>query len=1374
MSSPWQEGCLARCQDCTTSCAHHEPYKRFMTIGAVRYGMRVGAVSPPPPGAGPRYRSRTCCWSGAPGHESGVRVPLLFAAPSPINSLDKISCVNRSEDAAHATSEQTQTVRDHVPSQGGCLLNKRCALVYSRLLDQSSKDDFATLDRLPRFRFGGNRTEKRGSEKFRELTERLKRSAASTPVPPPRRHTRVTPPPPPVVEPLVATVFPQRTNVLPSRSASFSQVDYCPDDNKYVRRSCISAQDSADSNTLPRPKNVPKPKHEPSTTTKVPELQITPDSTLVRPQFNQERRRDRSRRRIGIYLSQWPTDLYSKDVEDILPKYQEATKNEKTFLLKEESDKCQDTLKTLSRSSSLLRSDSEGEPEQKLDCIVSDLSDCESRLSSGDFLAPSIPRRYSKRPLRGPYGQMLEAEMKKPETRKNVSGDLKFLEDLSTSGRKNSISRGSCNSSIDESFMRSKRKTSADNLVVEQMMKQNLVPNHQRTISSPSKLEVFKSKPMVTKEYVEDLLRKLNELLDSKEIALWVRQGTRSNVLLELLENESIYVESLHIIVTVYMDALKKHDPIIVEPSLVEEIFYQIPLLLAHHAQFLTKLYARFQHLDSQIVLGDLFLEMLATPDLIENYVIYINSWKRSRDIIKHIQNTKPQFAKFLEGALKLNNRKLPLDSLLIRPIQRFPKYELLLQRLVKHTTPDHPDFEHLTKALGVVHDQLLLINCTEKEALDIEQLRELESLIEGAVDLVAIERQLIRNDMVVMSSSGGPKKDRVLFLLTDLLLITGVKRRSGTITKKANVTINTTNLEANKYKLVMKVPLEDVEIVKSKDEKVRRVQLEVDRLNEDIGILNKMSDLAVNLRCNHSSLDDLIKEMIGNLNKQVQTQQSTDTQQCELHLSVVTQNGIENISIEFHKPEIRASWEETLIEYQAKLGDRRPIPELFAILPIRKTRAGLVLSSAAPAFNDASRDVWLCNSDGHVGQICILNLNEKCEPTLTSCNGICSSRILCITSVPGPSFFQSRTSSFSSVRSREKAHKAFDISSSSSEDDDEDSKSETKEESSSVYSEQEFDKATMWIGTEEGSIQIYNANENIRIKKNKVILPVGSSVLSIVYLEDKVYVSQANGYILIFERDDKGAWNTSNPRPIIIGNSNSPISKMIVWNSKIICACVNTVALFDPQNFEKETIITINIDFTKDPESHHICSLLVAGNSIWLCMQNSAVIKCYNAMTYELICETSIAPAVQRMLSCYDHIIRQHKAACLRVTSLLICKDLLWIGTSAGVVLTMSLPHVTPTTGKIPRLPSLIGVPHGNTGQVRVLAAIDLPYTLSCKETPSKKNSKNKTVSDIPPIKASKYLVVSGGEGYEDFRMSASEGAGREDSTNHVLLWTI
>lgn len=50
------------------------------------------------------------------------------------------------------------------------------------------------------------------------------------------------------------------------------------------------------------------------------------------------------------------------------------------------------------------------------------------------------------------------------------------------------------------------------------------------------------------------------------------------------------------------------------------------------------------------------------------------------------------------------------------------------------------------------------------------------------------------------------------------------------------------------------------------------------------------------------------------------------------------------------------------------------------------------------------------------------------------------------------------------------------------------------------------------------------------------------------------------------------------------------------------------------------------------------------------------------------LLFEVNLAPSVNKMLSNCDDIIRQHKAACLRVTSLLACKDLIWIGTCKDV----------------------------------------------------------------------------------------------------------
>lgn len=199
------------------------------------------------------------------------------------------------------------------------------------------------------------------------------------------------------------------------------------------------------------------------------------------------------------------------------------------------------------------------------------------------------------------------------------------------------------------------------------------------------------------------------------------------------------------------------------------------------------------------------------------------------------------------------------------------------------------------------------------------------------------------------------------------------------------------------------------------------------------------------------------------------------------------------------------------------------------------------------------------------------------------------------------------------------------------------------------------------------------------------------------------------------------------------------------------------------------------------------------------------------------MVTEVNLAPAVNKMLSNCDEIIRQHKAACLRVTSLLSCRDLIWIGTSAGVLLT--IPAQGYEKGIVNVVPS--GIPHGHTGHVRFLTFVE---TIGCSTNTNGMESGSGTTTacsenmigskecssisqhhphhchphinldftasssaNIPPkspkakteTSSSNILIISGGDGYEDFRNSGaanslSEIAGREDSTNHLLIWHI
>lgn len=65
-------------------------------------------------------------------------------------------------------------------------------------------------------------------------------------------------------------------------------------------------------------------------------------------------------------------------------------------------------------------------------------------------------------------------------------------------------------------------------------------------------------------------------------------------------------------------------------------------------------------------------------------------------------------------------------------------------------------------------------------------------------------------------------------------------------------------------------------------------------------------------------------------------------------------------------------------------------------------------------------------------------------------------------------------------------------------------------------------------------------------------------------------------------------------------------------------------------------------------------------------------------------------------------------------------------------------------------------------------------PLCPSGPEQPNDAEQRDPTQPRLAMSKA-KMLVISGGDGYEDFRLTnSSESVGRDDSTNHLLLWRV
>ncbi|XP_076321010.1 uncharacterized protein LOC143230770 [Tachypleus tridentatus] len=1066
--------------------------------------------------------------------------------------------------------------------------------------------------------------------------------------------------------------------------------------------------------------------------------------------------------------------------------------------------------------------------------------------------SPQQQRRYSKKRLRGPYGEMLEEEMRKSgeKQKPNFSEDLSFLQEISEEKnnddfRSLSEIRSRPNSfpisqSLDDTDL--KRSTPPEVNVPRRKISANIP-----FVQSDSEVSHLLSPPPVTtsssdpnlSQSISDLqisedncnlwnqeedvlvyeLTKQSELARARSIKR--HQDTRTHVVGELYDTEKSYVESLQILVNKYMKPLKSPDNAgIVEPSLVDEIFHQIPEILVHHEGFLEMLRQRLANWDTKQKVGDVFVEAFTKQHVIDTYTAFINNWKTAKDAIKLTTQAKPAFHKFLEHMAREHKGKLTLDALLIMPVQRIPRYELLIKELLKHTPVDHPDHQSLVLAQKEIHELAVKINRMEREAFQHDQMqqriREVENLIEGAIDLVQPDRTFIRYDLVTISGGLGMKKERCLFLFSDLLIITSIKRKSGTIRKTSLVSTSPSTfgtLEMNKYKMLMRFSLDNLDIVKSADVSLKRTLKEVEHLEKDLSVLGQINDLASALTCQHQVLDEAVQDLLNIVNKQLVEKQSGDSQLVSIELAITTQEGVDTICIVFPNPEKKSSWETAFNEAKQKLAlstDRRPPPEFLYPLPIRKTRAGLqfTCSAATLGLNQFGlKDVWVCNSDGYVGQVCILCLQP--EPTVTSCNGVCNARILCIASIPAANsvyntnrrksvFTENNTVANFDMEEVDKENDQranngnFQLDSDSSDEEEEigepqDEDSAIKNNSSTgnslgkedIKEETDHQQPTMWLGTEDGCIHIYNCNDNIRIKKNKIKIQHSSAIQCIIYFDNRVFLSLASGELCVYRRSTKGGWNTAEVQRVQAGSVSAPVSRMLAIAGKLWCGCQNCVKILNTNTLEEEHCFQVSSD-----TSRAVLCLVTSGLGVWVAIQHSAVLRLFHATSYENLLDVNVAPAVTKMLAGCDDIIRQHKAACLRVTALLACKDLLWVGTSAGVILSLPLPHLTSSTSRLDNVPNVSGVPHGHTGHVRFLTCVEMTpgatmdasgcakYThrsIRGKEGAAARRMSSTTSTGC------RLLVISGGDGYEDFCHSGlSETAGRDDSTNHLLLWQV
>ncbi|XP_017768724.1 PREDICTED: FERM, RhoGEF and pleckstrin domain-containing protein 1 [Nicrophorus vespilloides] len=114
----------------------------------------------------------------------------------------------------------------------------------------------------------------------------------------------------------------------------------------------------------------------------------------------------------------------------------------------------------------------------------------------------------------------------------------------------------------------------------------------------------------------------------------------------------------------------------------------------------------------------------------------------------------------------------LPLTTFVLKPLQRLLHYHTLLQRLLKHYGPTHPDRADCLTASDTLKDLIQPVEETLAISENVASLCELQRDITGFDNIVQTGRHFLRHGCLLKHSRKGYQQ-RMFFLFSDILLYT-------------------------------------------------------------------------------------------------------------------------------------------------------------------------------------------------------------------------------------------------------------------------------------------------------------------------------------------------------------------------------------------------------------------------------------------------------------------------------------------------------------------------------------------------------------------------------------------------------------------------
>lgn len=282
------------------------------------------------------------------------------------------------------------------------------------------------------------------------------------------------------------------------------------------------------------------------------------------------------------------------------------------------------------------------------------------------------------------------------------------------------------------------------------------------------------------------------------------RLRRRVTAVKEILTTEEAYVNKLRAFQTIFFAAVRDAEAqSLINPSDVAAIMCNWDDLLIYNTELLRQLRSRCANFRAAQNVGDIFLGMRHFSTI---YSTFLTGYDNSLGVVMwHVKNNPPMAKIIKQSERQLGNT---IESYLILPVQRIPRYVLLLRAVMSETERAHPDFDLCQQAAQKMEQVGTMVNERRREYEEEEQrqatLRELTAQITGLrIGLLDDNRKLMKpvSDIVLFDQAEGGKRARVYCLFNDLFLVLEHFKAPG-LTKAAR---------AIRYRMQFWIPMKEV-----------------------------------------------------------------------------------------------------------------------------------------------------------------------------------------------------------------------------------------------------------------------------------------------------------------------------------------------------------------------------------------------------------------------------------------------------------------------------------------------------------------------------------------------------------------------------------